>query len=59
MYTYTYAHIYTYVGVFVCLFGRPRQAADVLQPAGLLYRPLWMFQLWPTDAPRLPTRSAL
>jgi hypothetical protein len=30
----------------VCLNGRPRQATDVLQPAGLLYRPLW-----PPDAP--------
>jgi hypothetical protein len=38
--------------LFVCLFvGRPRQATDVLQPAGLLYRPLWTFQLWPPDAP--------
>jgi hypothetical protein len=35
-----------------CLFvGRPRQATAVLQPAGLLYRPLWAFQLLPTDAP--------
>jgi hypothetical protein len=23
----------------------------VLQPAGLLYRPLWTFQLWPPEAP--------
>jgi hypothetical protein len=37
---------------FVCLFvGRPWQATDVLQPAGLLYRPLCTFQLWPPDAP--------
>jgi hypothetical protein len=36
---------------FVCLHGRPRQATDVLQPAGLLCRPLWTFQLWPQDAP--------
>jgi hypothetical protein len=35
----------------VCFHGRPRQATGVLQPAGLLYRPLWMFQLWPPDAP--------
>jgi hypothetical protein len=34
----------------VCLNGRPRQATDVLQPADLLYRPLWTFQLWPPDA---------
>jgi hypothetical protein len=38
------------VRLFVRLKGRPRQATDVLQPAGLLYRPLWMFQLWPPDA---------
>jgi hypothetical protein len=37
--------------LFVCLRGRPRQATDVLQPAALLYRPLWAFQLWPPDAP--------
>jgi hypothetical protein len=36
---------------FVCFYGRPRQATDVLQPAGLLYRPIWTFQLWPPDAP--------
>jgi hypothetical protein len=35
---------------FVCLHGRPRQATDVLQSAGLLYRPLWTFQLLPPDA---------
>jgi hypothetical protein len=40
------------VCLFVCLFvGRPRQATDVLQPAGLLYRPLWTLQLWSQDAP--------
>jgi hypothetical protein len=38
------------VCLFVCFHGRPRQATDVLQPAGLLYRPLWTFQLWPPDA---------
>jgi hypothetical protein len=38
-------------GIVVCLRGRPRQAMDVLQPAGLLYRLLWTFQLWPPDAP--------
>jgi hypothetical protein len=37
--------------LFVCLHGRPRQATDVLQPAGLLYPPLWTFQLCPPDAP--------
>jgi hypothetical protein len=31
--------------------GVPRQATDALQPTGLLYRPLWTFQLWPPDAP--------
>jgi hypothetical protein len=36
---------------FVCFHGRPWQATDVLQPAGLLYRPLWTFQLWPPDTP--------
>jgi hypothetical protein len=36
---------------FVCFHGRPRQATGVLQSAGLLYRPLWTFQLWPPDAP--------
>jgi hypothetical protein len=45
----TFATIVT--TVFVCLHGRPRQATGVLQPAGLLYRPLWTFQLWPPDAP--------
>jgi hypothetical protein len=35
----------------LCLHGRPRQATGVLQPAGLLYRPLWTFQLWPQDVP--------
>jgi hypothetical protein len=37
--------------LFVCFHGRLRQATGVLQPAGLLYRPLWTFQLWPPDAP--------
>jgi hypothetical protein len=37
--------------LFVCFHGRPRQATDVLQPADFLYRQLWTFQLWPTDAP--------
>jgi hypothetical protein len=37
--------------LFVCFHGRRRQGTDVLQPAGLLYRPLWTFQLWPPDAP--------
>jgi hypothetical protein len=37
--------------LFVCFHGRPRQATDVLQHAGLLYRPLWTFQPWPPDAP--------
>jgi hypothetical protein len=41
----------------VCLHGRPRQATDVLQPAGLLYSPLWKFQFWPPDAPA-PTDAA-
>jgi hypothetical protein len=36
---------------FVCFHGRPRQATGVLQPTGLLYRPLWTFQHWPPDAP--------
>jgi hypothetical protein len=36
---------------FVCFHGRPRQATNVLQPAGLLYHPLWTFQLWPPDVP--------
>jgi hypothetical protein len=37
--------------LFVCYCGRSRQAMDVLQPAGLLYRPLWTFQLSPPGAP--------
>jgi hypothetical protein len=37
--------------LFVCFHGHPRQATDVLQPAGLLHRPLWTFQLWPPNAP--------
>jgi hypothetical protein len=41
------------IKVFVCFPGRPRQATGVLQPAGLLYRPLWTLQLWPSDAPAL------
>jgi hypothetical protein len=44
--------------LFVCFRGRPWQATDVLQPAGLLYRPLWTFQLWPPDAPA-PTDAFL
>jgi hypothetical protein len=43
-----------YLCVFQALFvlhGRQRQTTDVLQPAGLLYRPLWTFQLLPPDAP--------
>jgi hypothetical protein len=44
--------------LFVCFHGRPRQATGVLQPAGLLYRPLWTFQLWPQDAPA-PTDAFL
>jgi hypothetical protein len=41
---------YSYSPTF-CFHGRPRQATDVLQPAGLLYRPLWTFKLWPPHAP--------
>jgi hypothetical protein len=37
--------------LFVCFPGRPRQATDVLQPTGLLYRPLWTFQPWLPDVP--------
>jgi hypothetical protein len=37
--------------LFVCFRECPRQATGVLQPAGLLYCPLWTFQLWPLDAP--------
>jgi hypothetical protein len=37
--------------VLFVLHGRPRQATDVLQSAGLLYRQLWTFQLWPPDSP--------
>jgi hypothetical protein len=46
-------HIHTMVfQLFTVYFhGRPRQATDVLQPAGLLYRSLSTFQLWPPDAP--------
>jgi hypothetical protein len=51
--------IYWAPGLFVCFPGLPRQAMGVLKPAGLFYRPLWTFQLWPPDSPRLPTRSAL
>jgi hypothetical protein len=44
----------------VCLFvsmgfrGKPRM---YLSLAGFLYRPLWMFQLWPLDA-RAPTDAS-
>jgi hypothetical protein len=41
----------------VCFHGRPQQAADVLQPTGLLYRQLCTFQLWPQDAPAPPDAS--
>jgi hypothetical protein len=34
-----------FVCLFVCFHGRPRQATGVLQPAGLLYRPLWTLKL--------------
>jgi hypothetical protein len=37
--------------VVVVVHGCLRQATGVLQPAGLSYRPLWTFQLWPPDAP--------
>jgi hypothetical protein len=43
-----------FVCLFVCFHGCPRQATDVLQPADLLYHPLWTFQLWPPVAP-VPT----
>jgi hypothetical protein len=39
------------VCLFVCFHGRLQQATGVLQPSGLLYRPLWTFQLSPPDAP--------
>jgi hypothetical protein len=42
--------------LFVCFHGRPRQATGVLQPAGLLYRRVLKFQLWPPDAPA-PTEA--
>jgi hypothetical protein len=42
--------------LFVCFHGRPRQATDVLQPAGLLYRPLWTSSFGHQMPPRLPTR---
>jgi hypothetical protein len=45
-------------GGVVCFHGRLRQATDVLQPAGLSYRPLWTFQLWPPDAPAFRTLAA-
>jgi hypothetical protein len=57
--TYSQAHLAPYSNV--CLFfsvGVPRQATDVLQPTGLLYLPLWTFQLWPPDAPA-PTDAFL
>jgi hypothetical protein len=47
-----------FVCLFVCFPGRPRQAAGVLQPAGLLYGPLWTFQLWSPDAPAFRTLAA-
>jgi hypothetical protein len=37
------------IEVEVCSF--VSMGVRVLQPAGLLYRPLWTFQLWPPDAP--------
>jgi hypothetical protein len=40
-----------FVCFFLSFFGRTRQATDVLQPAGLLYRPFWTFHLWPPDSP--------
>jgi hypothetical protein len=40
------------VVVVVVVVGRPRQATGVLQPVGLLYRPLWTFQLFATRCPR-------
>jgi hypothetical protein len=36
-----------FVCLFVCFHGRPQQAKD----AGLFYRLLWTFQLWPPGAP--------
>jgi hypothetical protein len=46
--------LFSVSGLFVRLHGRPRQATGVLQPASLLYRPPWTFQLWPPYA-RAPT----
>jgi hypothetical protein len=55
--------VHCIVRMFVCLFvslgvrGKPRMYYSL---AGLLYRPLWTFQLWPlddsapTDASRTP-----
>jgi hypothetical protein len=46
------ASVLHYNTLFVYLFLRASAASqDVLQPAGLLYRPLSTFQLWPPDAP--------
>jgi hypothetical protein len=53
-YLFVCLFICLFVFVFVCFHGRPRKATDVLQPAGLLYRPLLTFQLWPPDVP-VPT----
>jgi hypothetical protein len=64
VYTHTHTHIYIYilsflsvcsscccVVVVVVVVGRLWQATNVLQPAGLLYRPLWTFQLFATRCP--------
>jgi hypothetical protein len=37
--------------LFVCFYGRPRQAMDVPQPSWLFVPPALDFQLWPPDAP--------
>jgi hypothetical protein len=64
LHTHTYIHTYIHeqtnavvVVVFLGFRGKPRMYCSL---AGLLYRPIWTFQLWrldasaPADAPRTP-----
>jgi hypothetical protein len=53
--------LHLYIVVVVVVVGRSWQATNVLQPVGLLYRPLWTFQLFTTRCPRtwVPEASTL
>jgi hypothetical protein len=45
------AWIGTYLPLLLLFPWASAASHGLLQPAGLLYRPRWTFQLWPPDAP--------